>query len=181
MGDAAFVTEMQKRIGKEKDGLNIPQQQKRPIAKPLSEIAAQPKTAKQRSLPPTKPAHTANEKSASTINCTRRRLGLLFGRTRILDSGSDRVSVTPFCVNFAIALSHGRTATATGNHYAVLVDGDQWRPHSADKTARSKIFLQSAIFRWPAYSGFIKNLPGSDVCAAGIGSDWQHFCNSFPH
>ena len=60
----------------------------------------------------------------------------LFG---ILDSGSDRVSVTPFCVNFAIALSYGRTAT--GNHYAVLVGGDQWRPHSADKIARPTIFL----------------------------------------
>ena len=41
LGDEAFVTEMQKRIGKEKDDLNIPRQQKRPIAKPLSEIAAQ--------------------------------------------------------------------------------------------------------------------------------------------
>jgi putative transposase len=43
LGDAAFVNEMQKRIGREKDDLNIPQQQKRPIAKPLSEIAAQHK------------------------------------------------------------------------------------------------------------------------------------------
>ena len=43
LGDAAFVTEMQKRIGREKDDLNIPQQQKRPVAKPLSEIAAQHK------------------------------------------------------------------------------------------------------------------------------------------
>ena len=41
LGDADFVTEMQKRIGREKDDLNIPQQQKRPIAKSLSEIAAQ--------------------------------------------------------------------------------------------------------------------------------------------
>jgi len=31
---------MQKRIGKEKDDINIPRQQKRPMAKPLSEIAA---------------------------------------------------------------------------------------------------------------------------------------------
>ncbi|MDV6343604.1 transposase [Nitrosomonas sp. Is37] len=46
LGDEAFVTEMQKRIGKEKDDLNIPQQQKRPIAKPLSEIAAQHKDRK---------------------------------------------------------------------------------------------------------------------------------------
>ena len=37
------VTEMQKRIGREKDDLNIPQQQKWPIAKPLSEIAARHK------------------------------------------------------------------------------------------------------------------------------------------
>lgn len=37
---------MQKRIGKEKDDLNIPQQQKRPIAKPLPEIAAQHKDRK---------------------------------------------------------------------------------------------------------------------------------------
>ncbi len=44
------MTEMQKRIGREKDDLNIPQQQKRPIAKPLSEIAAKPKTVKQRSF-----------------------------------------------------------------------------------------------------------------------------------
>ena len=43
LGDAAFVNEMQKRIGREKDDLNIPQQQKRPVAKPLSEIAAQHK------------------------------------------------------------------------------------------------------------------------------------------
>ena len=41
LGDEAFVTEMQKRIGREKDDLNIPKQQKRPIAKPLPEIAAQ--------------------------------------------------------------------------------------------------------------------------------------------
>ena len=39
LGDAAFVTEMQKRIGEGKNDLNIPQQQKRTIAKPLSEIA----------------------------------------------------------------------------------------------------------------------------------------------
>ncbi|MDP1785843.1 hypothetical protein [Nitrosomonas sp.] len=78
LGDAAFVTEMQKRIGREKDDLNIPQQQKWPIAKPLSEIAAQHKDRVQRSLPPTKPAHTASEKSGSSINCTQRRLGLLF-------------------------------------------------------------------------------------------------------
>ncbi|MCB1984246.1 MAG: transposase [Burkholderiales bacterium] len=41
LGDDAFVTEMQNRIGKEKDDLNIPRQQRRPIARPLSEIAAQ--------------------------------------------------------------------------------------------------------------------------------------------
>ena len=41
LGDGAFVTEMQKRIGREKDDLNIPKQQKRPIVKPLSEIASQ--------------------------------------------------------------------------------------------------------------------------------------------
>ncbi|MDP1934336.1 MAG: addiction module toxin RelE, partial [Nitrosomonas sp.] len=46
LGDAAFVTEMQKRVGREKEDLNIPQQQKRPIAKPLSEIAAQHKDRK---------------------------------------------------------------------------------------------------------------------------------------
>lgn len=46
LGDEAFVSEMQKRIGKEKDDLNIPKQQKRPIAKPLSEIAAQAKDRK---------------------------------------------------------------------------------------------------------------------------------------
>ena len=32
---------MQKKIGKERDDLNIPRPQKRPVAKPLSEIAAQ--------------------------------------------------------------------------------------------------------------------------------------------
>ncbi|WP_211752351.1 hypothetical protein [Nitrosomonas communis] len=37
--DEAFVTTMQKRIGEEKDDINIPKQQKRPVAKPLSEIA----------------------------------------------------------------------------------------------------------------------------------------------
>jgi hypothetical protein len=42
----AFVTEMQKRIRKEKDDLAIPKQQKRPMAKPLSEIAAQYKDRK---------------------------------------------------------------------------------------------------------------------------------------
>ena len=41
--DETFVTEMQSRIGKEKDDLNIPKQQRRPIALPLSEIAAQHK------------------------------------------------------------------------------------------------------------------------------------------
>jgi putative transposase len=46
LGDEAFVTEMQKKIGREKDDINIPQQQKRPIAKPLSEIAAQHKDRK---------------------------------------------------------------------------------------------------------------------------------------
>jgi hypothetical protein len=37
---------MQKRIGKEKDDLNIPKQQKRPIAKLLPAIAAQHKDRK---------------------------------------------------------------------------------------------------------------------------------------
>jgi len=46
LGDAAFVNEMQKRIGREKDDLNIPQQQKRPTAKPLSKITAQYKDRK---------------------------------------------------------------------------------------------------------------------------------------
>ncbi len=46
LGDETFVAEMQKRIGREKDDLNIPKQQKRPIAKPLSEIAAQYKDRK---------------------------------------------------------------------------------------------------------------------------------------
>jgi hypothetical protein len=46
LGDAAFVAEMQKRSGKEKDDLNIPKLQKRPIAKPLSEIASQYKDRK---------------------------------------------------------------------------------------------------------------------------------------
>jgi REP element-mobilizing transposase RayT len=46
LGDEAFVTEMQKRIGKEKDDLAIPKQQKRPMVKPLSEIAAQYKDRK---------------------------------------------------------------------------------------------------------------------------------------
>ena len=41
LGDDAFATEMRKKIWKEKDDLNIPKQQRRPIAKPLSEIAAQ--------------------------------------------------------------------------------------------------------------------------------------------
>ncbi|MCO6428375.1 hypothetical protein [Nitrosomonas communis] len=41
LGDEAFVTEMRKRIRKEKDDLNIPKQQKQPMTKPLSEIAAQ--------------------------------------------------------------------------------------------------------------------------------------------
>ena len=41
-----FVAEMQKGIGKGKDDLNVPKQQKRPIAKLLSEIAAQYKDSK---------------------------------------------------------------------------------------------------------------------------------------
>ena len=41
LGDEVFVAEIQKRIGKDKDDINIPRQQKRPIAKPLAEIAAQ--------------------------------------------------------------------------------------------------------------------------------------------
>jgi hypothetical protein len=44
--DEAFVTEKQKRIGKEKDDLNILKQQERPIAKPLPEIATQYKDHK---------------------------------------------------------------------------------------------------------------------------------------
>ena len=96
LGDAAFVTEMQKRIGREKDDLNIPQQQKRPIAKPLSEIAAQHKDRKRRLLKPAKLAHTVSENSENTINCIQRRLELFFGRIRILYFGSDTVSVTPF-------------------------------------------------------------------------------------
>ncbi|WP_295624825.1 hypothetical protein [uncultured Nitrosomonas sp.] len=43
LGNKAFVAEMQKRISNKKDDLNIPKQQKRPIAKPLPEIAAQHK------------------------------------------------------------------------------------------------------------------------------------------
>lgn len=41
LGDEAFVSNVQKRIGKEKDDLNIPRKQKRPIAKPLAQIAGQ--------------------------------------------------------------------------------------------------------------------------------------------
>jgi len=41
LGDEMFVSTVQKRIGKEKDDLNIPKKQKRPIAKPLAEIAMQ--------------------------------------------------------------------------------------------------------------------------------------------
>lgn len=44
--DEAFVTEKQKRIGKEKDDLAIPRQQKQPMAKPLPEVAAQYKNRK---------------------------------------------------------------------------------------------------------------------------------------
>lgn len=40
LGDKTFVSEMQRKIGKEKNDLNIPKQQKRPTAKSLSEIAA---------------------------------------------------------------------------------------------------------------------------------------------
>ncbi|WP_293007900.1 hypothetical protein [Nitrosomonas sp.] len=80
---------MQKRIGAEKDDSNIPKQQKRSIAKPLPEIAAQHKDPHRQSLQPTKQVHTANEKSESTINCTQRQLGLFFVRVSILDSGSD--------------------------------------------------------------------------------------------
>lgn len=43
LGDADFVTEMQEKLGKEKDDLNIPKIQKRPIALSLSEIATQAK------------------------------------------------------------------------------------------------------------------------------------------
>lgn len=46
LGDEAVVVAMQKRMRKEKDDLNILKQQKRPIAKPLSEIAAQHKDRK---------------------------------------------------------------------------------------------------------------------------------------
>lgn len=41
LGDEMFVSTVQKRIGKERDDLNIPKKQKRPIAKPLAEIAIQ--------------------------------------------------------------------------------------------------------------------------------------------
>ena len=43
LGDKVFVAEIQKRIGEKKYDLNIPKQQKRSIAIPLSEIAAQHK------------------------------------------------------------------------------------------------------------------------------------------
>lgn len=89
LGDKAFVAEMQKRIGKEKDDLNIPSSKSGRLQSLCPRLQHKPKTAKQRSLPPTKPVHTANEKSVSSINCTQRRLGLLFARIRILDSGPD--------------------------------------------------------------------------------------------
>ncbi len=38
LGDEAFMSSMQRKIGKEKDDVNIPQKQKRPLAPPLAEI-----------------------------------------------------------------------------------------------------------------------------------------------
>ena len=98
LGDEAFVTEMQKRIGKEKDDLNIPKQQKLPIAKPLSEIAAQYSDRNTAILLLTKQAQTASEKSENFINCIQRQLGRLFVSIGHLDYGPDTVlHVTPFC------------------------------------------------------------------------------------
>lgn len=41
LGDKAFMSSMQKKIGKEKDDLNIPQKQKRPMAPSLAKIEQQ--------------------------------------------------------------------------------------------------------------------------------------------
>jgi REP element-mobilizing transposase RayT len=43
LGDEAFISRMQRKTGKEKDDLNIPQKQKRPVAPPLAEIVQKPK------------------------------------------------------------------------------------------------------------------------------------------
>ena len=41
LGDEAFMSSMQQKIGKEKDDLNIPQKQKRPMVPSLDKIAQQ--------------------------------------------------------------------------------------------------------------------------------------------
>lgn len=43
LGDEAFMSSMQRKIGKEKDDLNIPKKQKRPVAPPLAEIVQETK------------------------------------------------------------------------------------------------------------------------------------------
>ena len=43
LGDEAFMSSMQQKIGKEKDDLNIPQKHKRPVAPPLAKIVQQTK------------------------------------------------------------------------------------------------------------------------------------------
>ncbi len=43
LGDEAFMSSMQRKIGKEKDDLNIPRKQKRPVARPLAKIVQETK------------------------------------------------------------------------------------------------------------------------------------------
>ncbi len=90
LGDAAFVTEMQKRIGREKDDLNIPQQQKWPIAQPLSEIAAQHKDRKAAIIPAYKTGAYSQREIGEFYQLHPTTIGVI---VRLLD-------LAPFCISF---------------------------------------------------------------------------------
>ncbi len=88
-GDAAFVTEMQKRIGEEKDDLNIPQQQMRPIAKPLSEIAAQHKDRKTAIITAYKTGAYSQREIGEYYQLHPTMVGIIVRKNNNLNSGSD--------------------------------------------------------------------------------------------
>lgn len=88
LGDEAFVTEIQKRIGKEKDDLAIPKQQTRPMAKPLSEIAAQYKDRNTAIIAAYKTGVYSQREIGAFYQLHPTTTGvLLFTKTRIIDSG----------------------------------------------------------------------------------------------
>ncbi len=123
------TTEVTNYLGESWLRSSISKQQKRPIAKPLSEIAAQHKDRKTAVIAAYKTGACSQREIGEYYQLHPTRLGLFFARTRILDSGPEHLSRYQYPIasieiniKFAIALSYGETAT--GNNCAVLVDRD---------------------------------------------------------